>query len=136
VENGPYRGQFLTGTIRKIGKGKKNAELELDFTKMNGNPIPVKLDLSSIGNRQGVKGVDDENNRIETQSSKKKIAIITAIGANVGAGFGKLIGKSGKAAAAGGDPGVAYVLSVRVISHAKDIKLSPGSQLTFRESGR
>jgi hypothetical protein len=138
VENGPYRGQILTGTIKKLSKGKKNTELELDFTKLNGNPIPVKLDLTSISNSQGVKGVDDENNRIEGQSSKKKIAIITAIGAGVGAGFGKLIGKSGKATAIGavGGGGVAYLLSVKVISHAKDIELNPGSQLTLRESAR
>ncbi len=138
VENGPYRGQILTGSIKKLSKGKKNAELELEFTKLNGKPIPMKLDLASISNSQGVKGVDDENNRIEGQSSKKKIAIITAIGAGVGAGFGKLIGKSGKATAigAGGGAGVAYLLSVKVISHAKDIELNPGSQLTLRESER
>jgi hypothetical protein len=138
VENGPYRGQILTGTVKKLSVGKKNAELELDFTKLNGNQIPVKLDLASISNSQGVKGVDDENNRIEGQSSKKKVAIITAIGAGVGAEVGKLIGKSGEATAngAGGGAGVAYLLSVKIISHAKDIELNPGSQLTLRESGR
>jgi hypothetical protein len=138
VENGPYRGQILTGTIKKLSKGKRNVELELEFTKLNGKPIPMKLDLAFISNSRGVKGVDDENNRIEGQSSKKKTAIITAIGAEVGAGFGKLIGKSGKATAigAGGGAGAAYLLSVKVISRAKDIELSPGSQLTLRESER
>jgi hypothetical protein len=138
VENGRYRGQILGGVIKKLGKGKKNAELELEFTKLNGQAIPLKLDLTDISNSQGVKGVDDENNRIVGQSSKKKIALVTAIGAGVGAGFGRLIGKSGKATALGaaGGAGVGYLVSVKVISHAKDIELNAGSQLTLRESAR
>jgi hypothetical protein len=138
VENGRYRGQILSGVIKKLGKGKKNAELELEFTKLNGQPIPLKLDLADISNSQGVKGVDDENNRIVGQSSKKKIALVTALGAGVGAGFGRLIGKSGKATALGavGGAGVGYLVSVKVISHAKDIELNAGSQLTLRESAR
>jgi hypothetical protein len=135
VENGRYRGQILSGVIKKLGKGKKNAELELEFTKLNGQPIPLKLDLSDISNSQGVKGVDDENNRIVGQSSKKKVAIVTAIGGDVEAGFAKLIGKSGKATAMSGGGG-GYLVSVKVVTRAKDIELNAGSQLTLRESAR
>lgn len=138
VQNGPYRGQILSGTIKKLGKGKKNAELELEFTALNGRPIPMKLDLTDISNSQGVKGVDDENNRIVGQSSKKKMALVTGIGAGIGAGMGRLIGKSGKATAigAGVGAGAGFLVSVKVVSHAKDIELNPGSQLTLRESER
>jgi hypothetical protein len=136
LENGPYRGQILTGAIKKLSKSKKKAELELELTKLNGEPIPMKLELASISNSQGVKGVDDENNRIEGQSSKRKIAIVTAIGTGVGVGFGKLVGKSGNAAAIGAGGGGAYLLSVKLSSRSKDIELNPGSQLTLRASER
>src|SRR5579859_6893704 len=57
VEDGPYRGGILTGTIRKLKKSKKNVDLELEFNKLNEKPIPVGLDLVDITNAHGVKGV-------------------------------------------------------------------------------
>jgi hypothetical protein len=95
VEDGPYHGQTLTGTIKKLTKNKKNAELQLDFEKLGGKRIPVQLDLVSITNSKGVKGVDDENN-IVGKSSKTKVAIVTAAGVVVGAVLGKVFGLSKK----------------------------------------
>jgi hypothetical protein len=135
VENGPYRGQTLTGTIKKLTKNKKNAELQLDFEKLGGKRIPVQLDLVSITNSKGVKGVDDENN-IVGKSSKTKVAIVTAAGVVVGAVLGKVFGLSKKettlTALAGGGGG--YLLSMKVMSRAQSIELNPGSLLTLRES--
>jgi hypothetical protein len=132
VENGPYRGQTLTGTIKKLTKNKKNAELQFDFEKLGGKRIPVQLDLVNITNSKGVKGVDDENN-IVGKSSKTKVAIVTAAGVVVGAVLGKVFGLSKKettlAALAGGGGG--YLLSMKVMSRAQAIELNPGSLLTL-----
>src|SRR5262249_31797904 len=50
LEDGPYRGGILSGSIKKLKKGKKNCEMELAFNKLNGKPIPVGLDLVDITN--------------------------------------------------------------------------------------
>lgn len=132
VENGPDRGQTLTGTIKKLTKNKKNAELQLDFEKLGGKRIRVQLDLVSITNSKGVKGVDDENN-IVGKSSKTKVAIVTAAGVVVGAVLGKVFGLSKKettlAELAGG--GGCYLVSMKVMSRAQAIELNPGSLLTL-----
>jgi hypothetical protein len=137
VENGRYRGQTLTGTIKKLTKNKRNAEIQLDFKKLDGRPIPVKLDLVSVTNSKGVKGVDDENH-IVGKSSNTKVALVTATGAVVGAVLGKALGLSKKlitvtsVLSAGGG----YLLSMKVMSRAQAIELNPGSRLTLRESSR
>jgi hypothetical protein len=137
VENGRYRGQTLTGTIKKLTKNKKNAELQLDFEKLDGKRIPVMLDLVSITNRKGVNGVDDENN-IVGKSSNTKVALVTATGAVIGAALGKLFGHSAKITTISAllGAGGGYLLSMKVMSRAQAIELNPGSRLTLRESTR
>jgi hypothetical protein len=137
LEDGPYRGGILTGTIRKLKKGKKNVDLELEFNKLNGKPIPVGLDLVDITNAHGVKGVDDENNKITGRSSKKKVALITA----GTAAFGTVIGaiKGGKKGAVIGGvagAGAGYLVSMTLITRAQDVDLQPGSRMTLRASNR
>jgi hypothetical protein len=137
VENGPYRGQTLTGTIKKLTRNKKNAELQLDFEKLDGKRIPVKLDLVSITNSKGVKGVDDENN-IVGKSSNTKVALVTATGAVIGATLGKIFGHSAKVTTLSAllGAGGGYLISMKVMSRAQAIELNPGSRLTLRESTR
>ena len=36
LEDGPYRGGILSGSIKKLKKSKKNVDLELEFDKLNG----------------------------------------------------------------------------------------------------
>jgi hypothetical protein len=137
LENGPYRGGILSGSIKRLKKGRKNCELELAFNKLNGKPIPVGLDLVSITNAQGVKGVDDENNKISGTSSKKKVAIVTAVGGAIGGVIGAIKGgKKGAVIGTGAGAGAGFLLSMTVMSRAQDIDLQPGSRLTLRSSSR
>lgn len=137
LEDGPYRGQILSGSIKRLKKGKKNCEMELAFNKLNGKPIPIGLDLVDITNAQGVKGVDDENNKISGKSSKKKVALVTAAGATIGGVIGALKGgKKGAAIGAGAGGGAGFLLSMTVMSRAQDVDLQPGSRLTLRSTGR
>lgn len=137
LENGPYRGGILSGSIKKLKKGRKNCELELAFNKLNGRPIPVGLDLVDITNAQGVKGVDDENNKISGSSSKKKVAITTAVGGAIGGVIGAIKGgRKGAVIGTGAGAGAGFLLSMTVMSRAQDIDLQPGSRLTLRSSSR
>lgn len=137
LENGPYRGGILSGSIRKLKKGRKNCELELAFNKLNGKPIPVGLDLVDIANAQGVKGVDDENNKISGTSSKKKVALTTMAGGVIGGVIGAIKGgKKGAVIGTGAGAGAGFLLSMTVMSRAQDIDLQPGSRLTLRSSSR
>jgi len=137
LEDGPYRGGILSGSIKRLKKSKKNCELELAFNKLNGKPIPIGLDLVDITNAQGVKGVDDENNKITGRSSKKKVALVTAAGATLGGVIGALKGgKKGALIGAGAGGGAGFLLSMTVMSRAQDVDLQPGSRLTLRSTGR
>jgi hypothetical protein len=137
LENGPYRGGILTGTIRKLKKSKKNVELELEFNRLNGKPIPVGLDLVDIANAHGVKGVDDENNKITGSSSKKKVALVTAGTAAIGSVIGAIKGgKKGALIGGAAGAGAGYLVSMKVMTRAQDVDLQPGSRLTLRENGR
>jgi hypothetical protein len=137
LEDGPYRGGILSGSIKRLKKSKKNCEMELAFNKLNGKPIPIGLDLVDITNAQGVKGVDDENNKITGRSSKKKVALVTAAGATLGGVIGALKGgKKGALIGAGAGGGAGFLLSMTVMSRAQDVDLQPGSRLTLKSTGR
>ena len=137
LEDGPYRGGILTGTIRKLKKSKKNVDLELEFNKLNGKPIPVGLDLVDITNAHGVKGVDDENNKITGRSSKKKVALITAGTAAFGTVIGAIKGgKKGAVIGGAAGAGAGYLVSMTLVTRAQDVDLQPGSRMTLRANNR
>jgi hypothetical protein len=137
LEDGPYRGGILTGTIRKLKKGKKNVDLELEFNKLNGKQIPVGLDLVDITNAHGVKGVDDENNKITGSSSKKKVVLVTAGAAAFGTVIGAIKGgKKGAVIGGAAGAGAGYLVSMKLMTRAQDVDLQPGSRLTLRTNGR
>ena len=137
LEDGPYRGGILTGAIRKLKKGRKNVDLELEFNRLNGKPIPVGLDLVDIANAHGVKGVDDENNKITGSSSKKKVALVTAGTAAIGSVIGAIKGgKKGALIGGAAGAGAGYLVSMKLMTRAQDVDLQPGSRLTLKENGR
>ena len=123
LENGAYKGGILSGSIKEIKRDKGNLEIDISFNKMNGKPIPVGLDLVSIANAQGVKGVDDGNNKISGSSKKKKISVN-----NVGASGGVIAGKQ-KGAATGAGAGAGFVLNMKLTTTSQDIDLQPGGKI-------
>jgi hypothetical protein len=130
VEDGPYKGSILTGTITKLEKKKKNAELSFAFETIStsGRSTPIKADLKSVENAKGVKGVDEEGNVI-SDSSKKKVGLITGIGSGIGAGIGALTG-GGKGAliGAGAGAGAGFLASQTLVSRASEVDFAPGSR--------
>jgi hypothetical protein len=137
LEDGPYRGGILTGTIKKLKKSRKNVDLELEFNRLNGKPIPVGLDLVDIANAHGVKGVDDENNKIVGSSSKKKVALVTAGTAALGSVIGAIKGgKKGALIGGAAGAGAGYLVIMKVMTRAQDVDLQPGSRLILKENNR
>ena len=139
IQDGPYSGGILTGTIRKLEKKKGSVGLELGFRtiSMGGKSIPVNLDLVDVSNSKGVKGVDEENNKITGKSSNKKLGETTGIGAGAGALIGGLThGVKGALIGGGIGAGAGFVVGKTMLSHAQDVELAPGARMTLREAGR
>jgi hypothetical protein len=138
IEEGPHKGAILTGTVKKLGKSKKNNEIELDFISLtkDNQKIAVNLELVDISNSQKMKGVDDEGH-IVGKSSKKKGIIGGIVGAVVGGVVGKKEGgNKGMVAGlvAGGAGG--YLLTAKLTSSAQDLELEPGALMTLRVADR
>ncbi len=133
IDEGPHKGAILTGKVKKLGKSKKNNEIELSFISLtkDNKTIPVKLELVDITNNQKMKGVDDEGHIIGN-SSRKKGFLGGVVGAFTGAFVGKKVAGNGGMVAglvAGGAGG--YLLTAKLTSSAQDLELEPGALMTL-----
>ena len=138
IEPGQYQGAILDGHLQQVkrpGKAKGNAELQLAFDKITLNNRSAKLVAQVIeviknGSDQGVGKVDSEggvNGSDSTSSDVKKVGIATGIGAALGAIFGGGVGAA-VGATIGAGVGTAGVLTQR----GKDIYLNQGQHLRIR----
>ena len=138
IEQGQYQGAILEGHIQQVkrpGKAKGTAELQLAFDKITMNNRSTKLVAQVIeviknGDDQGVGKVDSEGGVNGSDSSKsdvKKVGIATGIGAALGAIFGGGVGAA-VGAGIGAGVGTAGVLTQR----GKDIYLNQGQHLRIR----
>jgi len=138
VEPGQYQGAILDGHLQQVkrpGKAKGNAELQLAFDKITLNNRSSKLVAQVIeviknGSDQGVGKVDSEggvNGSDSTRNDVKKVGIATGIGAALGAIFGGGVGAA-VGATIGAGVGTAGVLTQR----GKDIYLNQGQHLRIR----
>ena len=128
IEDGPYAGGILTGTIRKLEKKKNSVGLELSFKSISvtGSSVPVNMDLVDVSNSKGVKGVDEENNKITGKSSNKKLGESTGIGAGAGALIGGLThGVKGALIGGGVGAGAGFVVGKTMLAHAQDVEARP-----------
>jgi hypothetical protein len=138
IESGQYQGAILDGHLQQVkrpGKAKGTAELQLAFDKITLNNRSAKLVAQVIeviknGSDQGVGKVDSEggvNGSDSTKSDVKKVGIATGIGAALGAIFGGGVGAA-VGATVGAGVGTAGVLNQR----GKDIYLNQGQHLRIR----
>jgi len=138
IEPGPYQGAILEGHLQQVkrpGKAKGTAELQLAFDKITLNNRSAKLVAQVIeviknGADAGVGKVDSEggvNGSDSTRNDVKKVGIATGIGAALGAIFGGGVGAA-VGATIGAGVGTAGVLTQR----GKDIYLSQGQHLRVR----
>jgi len=138
IDSGPYQGAILDGHLQQVkrpGKAKGTAELQLAFDKISLNNRSAKLvaqviEVIKTGADQGVGKVDSEggvNGSDSTKSDVKKVGIATGIGAALGAIFGGGVGAA-VGATVGAGVGTAGVLNQR----GKDIYLGQGQHLRIR----
>ncbi len=140
VEPADYQGAMLEGHVTRVkrpGKIKGNAELQLAFDKisLNNRWTDFKAQVIEVvdsGGGDGVGDVDEEGGvkgKDKTKDDVAKVGASAGVGAIIGAIFG---GGKGAAigAAIGGAAGTGGVLT----SRGKDIQLNHGQHLRIRTS--
>ncbi|HYJ46469.1 MAG TPA: hypothetical protein VEV81_07630 [Pyrinomonadaceae bacterium] len=140
IEPAEYQDAMLEGHVSRVkrpGKIKGNAELQLSFDKisLNGrwtNFTAQVIEVEDTGASEGVGEVDQEGGvkgKDRTKDDISKVGASTGIGAIVGAIFG-----GGKGAAIGAAIGGAVGAGSVITSSGKDIHLEHGQQLKIRTS--
>ncbi|MDT4898842.1 MAG: hypothetical protein QOH25_3919 [Acidobacteriota bacterium] len=140
VEPAEYQGAMIEGHVTRVkrpGKVKGNAELQLAFDKisLNNRWTDFKAQVIEVvdnGTGDNVGDVDEEGGvqgKSRTKDDVAKVGASAGVGAIIGAIFG---GGKGAAigAAIGGATGAGGVLT----SRGKDIRLDHGQQLRIRTS--
>jgi hypothetical protein len=142
IEPKEFEGAVIQGqvtSVKRPGKAKGNAELQLSFDEIrfvDGRSAKMSAQVIEVlpnGTNQGVGKVDSEGGVQGKDSTKRdvtKVGAATGVGAIIGAIFG---GGSGAAIGAtiGAGVGTAGVLRER----GKDIYLYQGQQLRIRTAG-
>lgn len=140
VEPVEYQDAMIEGHVSRVkrpGKIKGNAELQLTFDKisMNGRWTDFKaqvIEVINTGNSEGVGDVDEEGGvkgKDRTKDDVAKVGASAGVGAIIGAIFG-----GGKGAAIGAAIGGAVGTGGVLTSSGKDIRLEHGQQLRIRTS--
>ena len=134
-----YRGGVIEGRItgltapqRGMGKGKPDITFQFDSLTLNGSTAPISAELRDFANSKGVSHVDEEG-RVVGQTSNKKRALWTGLGAGAGAAIGGAAG-GGKGAATGAGIGgaAALALSLKMTTTGSNIEFFPGSLMTLQ----
>jgi hypothetical protein len=141
IEPSEYQGAMLEGHVTRVkrpGKIKGNAELQLTFDKISSNSRWTDFkaqvievvdsgsgdgDVAEVDEEGGVKGKD------KTKDDVAKVGASAGVGAIIGAIFG-----GGKGAAIGAAIGGAVGTGGVLTSRGKDIRLDHGQHLRIRTS--
>ena len=141
IEPADYQGAMIEGHVTRVkrpGKIKGNAELQLTFDKISSNGRWTELraqvielvdtgggtsDVGEVDEEGGVKGKD------KTKDDVAKIGSSAGVGAIIGAIFG-----GGKGAAIGAAIGGAVGTGGVLTSRGKDIRLDHGQHMRIRTS--
>ncbi|HKC64065.1 MAG TPA: hypothetical protein VKB86_10525 [Pyrinomonadaceae bacterium] len=140
IEPPEFQGAVIQGHVSRVkrpGKVKGNAELQLNFDQisMNGrwtNFKAIVIEVEDMNGPQGVGKVDEEGGVQGKDRSKDDVAKIGA-STGVGAILGAIIG-GGKGAAIGAAIGASVGTGSVLTSSGKDIHLEHGQQLRIRTS--
>ena len=136
-----YQGAMIEGHVSRVkrpGKIKGNAELQLTFDKIsiNGRWTELRAQvievIDNLGGNGDVGDVDDEGGvkgKDKTKDDVAKIGSSAGVGAIIGAIFG-----GGKGAAIGAAIGGAVGTGGVLTSRGKDIRLDHGQHLRIRTS--
>lgn len=138
VEPADYQGAMIEGHVTRVkrpGKIKGNAELQLTFDKisLNNRWTDFKAQLVEVvdnGSGDGVGDVDEEGGvkgKDKTKDDVAKVGASAGVGAIIGAIFG-----GGKGAAIGAAIGGAVGTGGVLTSSGKDIQLNHGQHLRIR----
>jgi len=138
VEPAEYMDAMIEGHVSRVkrpGKIKGNAELQLSFDKisLNGrwtNFSAQVIEIESSGASEGVGNVDEEGGvkgKDRTKDDIAKVGASTGVGAILGAIFG-----GGKGAAIGAAIGGAVGTGSVITTSGKEIRLEHGQQLKIR----
>ncbi len=140
VEPLDYQGAMLEGHVTRVkrpGKIKGNAELQLTFDKISLNNRWTDfraqvIEVVDSGSGDGVGDVDEEGGvkgKDKTKDDVAKVGASAGVGAIIGAIFG-----GGKGAAIGAAIGGAVGTGGVLTSRGKDIQLDHGQHLRIRTS--
>jgi hypothetical protein len=140
VEPVDYQGAMIEGHVTRVkraGKLKGNAELQLTFDKISSNNRWTEFKAQVIevvdnGSSDGVGDVDEEGGvkgKDKTKDDVAKIGSSAGVGAIIGAIFG-----GGKGAAIGAAIGGAVGTGGVLTSRGKDVRLDHGQHLRIRTS--
>ncbi|HEX8843393.1 MAG TPA: hypothetical protein VF791_02060 [Pyrinomonadaceae bacterium] len=140
IEPAEYRDAMIEGHVSRVkrpGKIKGNAELQLTFDKISLNNRwtgfrAQVIEVVDNGPSEGVGEVDEEGGvrgKDKTKDDVAKIGASTGVGAIIGAIFG-----GGKGAAIGAAIGGAIGTGGVLTSRGKDIRLEHGQHLRIRTS--
>jgi hypothetical protein len=132
-----YKGDILQGEVKdskSSGSFSKESVLNFGFNELyhQGQTIAVRAEVTKFYNSKGKENVDDEGRIIRKQNELGKAALITALGAGVGAAAG-----GGKGAAIGAGAGAAAgLLFAKFGTKAPDISFDTGSTFDVLLSNR
>jgi hypothetical protein len=140
VEPVDYQGAMIEGHVTRVkraGKLKGNAELQLTFDKISSNNRWTEfraqvIEVVDNGTSDGVGEVDEEGGvkgKDKTKDDVAKIGSSAGVGAIIGAIFG-----GGKGAAIGAVLGGAVGTGGVLTSRGKDVRLDHGQHLRIRTS--
>jgi hypothetical protein len=140
IEPVDYQGAMIEGHVTRVkraGKLKGNAELQLTFDKISSNNRWTEFKAQVIevvdnGTSDGVGDVDEEGGvkgKDKTKDDVAKIGSSAGVGAIIGAIFG-----GGKGAAIGAAIGGAVGTGGVLTSRGKDVRLDHGQHLRIRTS--
>lgn len=131
------KGDILQGEVKdskSSGNFSKESVLNFGFNELyhNGQMIPVRAEITKFYNSKGKENVDEEGRIISKKNELGKAALITALGAGVGAAAG-----GGRGAAIGAGAGAAVgLLFAKFGTKAPNISFDSGSMFDVLLSNR
>ncbi len=125
-----FAGDFIEGAVRKSkSSGKVKGKSELTFTFQTiyhqGMAISISSQVTSLWNSKGQLSVDDEGRAMKSKNNLGKVALLSLLGAGIGAVAG-----GGRGAAIGAGAGAAVaIVAIQMGAKGERIVLEPGSEV-------
>jgi hypothetical protein len=136
IDSGVYAGGSVSGRLLEVERGRKESRVGFQFEALiyRGVRYPFRAELRSVATPKGaVKEAEEENTVANKSPSKKRVAILGAVGGAIGGAIGKIKGgnKTAVVAGAAAGTGAGVVAGLTVASKAGDVNLPAGTTLTI-----